>query len=250
LKKKISGQISQIWAWHQDILTDWPSVAMWLWLWPTSLLLTQLPVVSCNTVSSIKCCTKSKWTIINVGGVSHIDTSPHRLFGGPPGRSEQYGKIEILDPTSTVTILTTLHRLIKKNNILFVYLTFSVVYWSEFLATESEVRVRFSALPYILRSSVSRTGSTQSREYSWGAIWKKNSSSGLENREFGRSDPSRWPPDTLYPQKLALTSPASGGRSVGIVLSRTRATEFIFLLVLYVYLVLAPDPEGQLRSIH
>jgi hypothetical protein len=25
--------MSQIWAWHQDISTDWPSVTMWLWLW-------------------------------------------------------------------------------------------------------------------------------------------------------------------------------------------------------------------------
>ena len=31
----------------------------------------------------------------------------------------------------------------------------------------------------------------------------------------------------LYPQKLALTSPTGGGRSVGIVRSRTEATEFI-----------------------
>ena len=30
----------------------------------------------------------------------------------------------------------------------------------------------------------------------------------------------------LYPQKLALTSPTDGGRSVGIVRSRTKATEF------------------------
>ena len=30
----------------------------------------------------------------------------------------------------------------------------------------------------------------------------------------------------LYPQKLALTSPNGGGRSVGIVRSRTKATEF------------------------
>jgi hypothetical protein len=30
----------------------------------------------------------------------------------------------------------------------------------------------------------------------------------------------------LYPQMLALTSPTSGGRSVGIVRSRTQATEF------------------------
>jgi len=29
----------------------------------------------------------------------------------------------------------------------------------------------------------------------------------------------------LYPQKLALTSPTGGGRSVGIVHSRTKATE-------------------------
>jgi hypothetical protein len=32
-----------------------------------------------------------------------------------------------------------------------------------------------------------------------------------------RGDPLRWPRDTLYPQKLALTSPTRGGRSVGIV---------------------------------
>ena len=30
----------------------------------------------------------------------------------------------------------------------------------------------------------------------------------------------------LYPQKLALTSPTSGGRSVGIVPLRTKVTEF------------------------
>ena len=31
----------------------------------------------------------------------------------------------------------------------------------------------------------------------------------------------------LYPQKLALTSPTGGGRSVGIVHSRTKSTEFL-----------------------
>jgi hypothetical protein len=38
---------------------------------------------------------------------------------------------------------------------------------------------------------------------------------GLESPEYGRKDPSRWPRGTLYPQKLALTSPTSSGRSVG-----------------------------------
>jgi len=36
----------------------------------------------------------------------------------------------------------------------------------------------------------------------------------------------------LYPQKLALTSPTGGGRSVGIVRSRTKATEFSLVLIL------------------
>jgi hypothetical protein len=44
-------------------------------------------------------------------------------------------------------------------------LTASVVYWSEFLATDQEVWVPFPALLDFLRSSGSGTGSTQSREY-------------------------------------------------------------------------------------
>jgi hypothetical protein len=51
---------------------------------------------------------------------------------------------------------------------------------------------------------------------------RKNSGFGTEGREYGCGDPLRWPRDTLYPQKLALTSPTSGGRS------RTKATEFTF----------------------
>ena len=35
----------------------------------------------------------------------------------------------------------------------------------------------------------------------------------------------------LYPQKLALTSPTGGGRSVGIVRSRTKARSFSFMYV-------------------
>jgi hypothetical protein len=54
----------------------------------------------------------------------------------------------------------------------------------------------------------------------------------------GRGDPLRWPRDTpLYPQKLALTSPTGGGRSVGIVRSRTKAMEFSFYMLHY-YLVI------------
>jgi hypothetical protein len=59
-------------------------------------------------------------------------------------------------------------------------------------------------------------------------LGRKSSGSGLENREYGRMDPSCWPRGILYPQKLALTSPTGGGRSVGTVRSQTQATEFSF----------------------
>jgi hypothetical protein len=49
----------------------------------------------------------------------------------------------------------------------------------------------------------------------------------------GRGDPLRWPRDTLYPLKLALTSPTSGGRSVGIVRLGTKAREFVFVSFLF-----------------
>jgi hypothetical protein len=69
-------------------------------------------------------------------------------------------------------------------------------------------------------------GSTHPREYNWGATRKKSSGSGLEIRDYCRRDPSRWPRGTLYPQKLALTSPTSGGLSVGIIRSPTQTTVF------------------------
>jgi hypothetical protein len=59
-------------------------------------------------------------------------------------------------------------------------------------------------------------------------LGRNNSGFGLENREYGRGDPLRWPRDTLYLQKLALTSLTCGGRSVGIVCLRTKATEFVY----------------------
>jgi hypothetical protein len=56
-------------------------------------------------------------------------------------------------------------------------------------------------------------------------------SPGLESREYGCRDPSRWPHDTLYLQKLALTSPTSGGLSVGIVCSYVDKYKIKFKLV-------------------
>jgi hypothetical protein len=67
-------------------------------------------------------------------------------------------------------------------------------------------------------------------------LGRNSSGSGLENWEYGLGDPLRWPRDTLYPQKLTLTSPTSGGRSVGIVRLRTKTTDLINIPVLtFVY---------------
>jgi hypothetical protein len=68
---------------------------------------------------------------------------------------------------------------------------------------------------------------------------KKSGGSCLENREYGRMDPSSWPRGTLYPQKLAMTSPTSGGRSVGVVRSRTQTMEFSFSLGHYYVMSIA-----------
>jgi hypothetical protein len=52
-------------------------------------------------------------------------------------------------------------------------------------------------------------------------LGSKSSGSGPGNRDYGRRDP---------PQKLTLTPPTSGGRSVGIVRSETKAME-LFVVV-------------------
>jgi hypothetical protein len=42
-------------------------------------------------------------------------------------------------------------------------------------------------------------------------LGRKSSGSSLEIREYGHRYPSRWPLGILYPRKLTLTSPTSGG---------------------------------------
>jgi hypothetical protein len=79
--------------------------------------------------------------------------------------------------------------------------TASVVQWSEFDSRTLQEK----------KSSGSGTGSTQPREYKWGAT--------LESRQYGLRDSSRWPRDTLYPQK-AGTNFADKRRSLGRFSSR------------------------------
>jgi hypothetical protein len=79
---------------------------------------------------------------------------------------------------------------------------------SELQIQRSRVRVPFPALPYFLSSGFG-TASTQLHENNWGVT---------RMEKWGRGDP----------QKLAPTSPTSGGRSVSMVRLRTKVTEFFF----------------------
>jgi hypothetical protein len=58
---------------------------------------------------------------------------------------------------------------------------------------------------------------------------RENSGSCLESRKYDRRDPSRWPCDIFYQQKLVLTSTTNCGRSVGLVRSLIKATEITSL---------------------
>jgi hypothetical protein len=67
---------------------------------------------------------------------------------------------------------------------------------------------------------------------------KISSGSGLENRLTAVGTRCADHVTPLYPQKLSLTSPTGGGRSVGIVLSRTKAMEFSLVFCIPNYLTL------------
>jgi hypothetical protein len=91
---------------------------------------------------------------------------------------------------------------------------------------------------YLNNSRDCCVGTNDQKDLSWPQmawyIWVD-----LESREFGRGNPLCWPCDTLYPQKLAPTSPTSGGLSVGIVRSRTRPRNLFFCLYIYIYIYMS-----------
>jgi hypothetical protein len=123
-----------------------------------------------------------------------------------------------------------------------------VVKWAKFLAADPEARVRFRRYQIfcvvVFFNGVQSASWVQLREE---LLERNNSGSGLENREHGRKDPSRWPCGTLYPQMLALTTPTSGSRSIGIVRSRTQATEFVLFSL---YSVLWSDLTNSVLALY
>jgi hypothetical protein len=74
-------------------------------------------------------------------------------------------------------------------------------------------------------------------------LGRKNSGSGLETEITAVGIRHADHATPLYPQKMALTSPTSGGRSVSIVRSRTKATEFIHIFIYVCMCVLYKPTE-------
>jgi hypothetical protein len=82
-----------------------------------------------------------------------------------------------------------------------------MVYWSEYLDTDQEVRVRLKRYHIFWeRGLVSKIEEL---------LESKSSCSGLENREHGCRDPSRWPRGNPLSAKVGTNS----GRSVAVSLA-------------------------------
>jgi hypothetical protein len=103
---------------------------------------------------------------------------------------------------------------------------------------------RFPAPRHFMRSSGLERGPLSLVSITEELLGRKSSGSGIESREYGCRDPSRWPCDTLNQQKLTITSQTGGGRSVGIVRTWTQTTEF-FLTIKSFYTCFGPFGHFQ-----
>jgi hypothetical protein len=103
---------------------------------------------------------------------------------------------------------------------------------SSWLQTQKS-RVRFPALPHFLSSSGSGTGSTQPRADNWGATWKKNSGSDLEDKRLTAVGIRCADHATPSTRKIRHYFAGHSGRSVGIIPLRTKSHGVCFVLFVY-----------------
>jgi hypothetical protein len=117
----------------------------------------------------------------------------------------------------------------------------SVVQWSEFLVTDPDVQVRSWCYQIVWGAVELQRGPLSLVSTNEELLRRKSSGSRLEKCDYGRRDPSRWPRDNFYPKKLTLTSPTSGGLSIGMFrrLNQTTECSSVFL-VFFIVSVIVP----------
>jgi hypothetical protein len=71
----------------------------------------------------------------------------------------------------------------------------------------------------------------------------------LENREYGRRGPSRWPRGTIYQQKVGTNFFDKRRRSFDIVRSRTQATEVFSLLFILNFVIITCSVTTQIAHV-
>jgi hypothetical protein len=107
-----------------------------------------------------------------------------------------------------------------------------VVYWSEFLATDPEsgfnswcyqISREVVGLEWGPLSLVSTTEELLERKSSGYSLETEITATGIRRADHVTP---------LYPQKLSLTSPTSGGHSVGVGRLQTKATELLLFIIL------------------
>jgi hypothetical protein len=86
-------------------------------------------------------------------------------------------------------------------------------------------------------------------------LGRNSSGYGLERREYGRGDPLHWSRAILYPQKLALISPTSGGRmELDLFCQTSLKSRHAFRKQSYkgrifeIHFIVNPDTDNPVRS--
>jgi hypothetical protein len=118
--------------------------------------------------------------------------------------------------------------------------TASVINGSEFLATDTEVPGLIPVATRFFWEVVGLERGPLNLVRIIEELLERIVAASVKKTEInGRRDLLRWLRDTLYPLKLAPSSPTSGGRSVGIVRWRTKPRNFFLSFINELVLVFA-----------
>jgi hypothetical protein len=174
-------------AWHQDRLADWLSVVMWLWLWLEVIHFWTLKVQYRHTTGSahVKDCPTVGIKRSKSWGIFSVILNTHCWFfmsrGSSVGKATGYGLDDWGVKSSSPGRVKNFHFSISSTDRLWGLAVIVSGYRSRG-SSSIPGATRFSDKgPLSLLSTIEEL------------LARKSSGSGLEIREYGRRDPSRWP---------------------------------------------------------